>query len=87
VPQPARAAFVDRSQVIAERPAKGGLSGLAPLSPPSHFAIFSDQITESLQPTPRIFPFSRGRGLRLGSIAMERSRLGVPKAARLRAAP
>src|SRR6516162_2357722 len=68
-PQPAIPAVIDRSLGIAKEPANSGLLGLGPLSPRTHFLVLGRQITESLQPTPRIFPFSGDGGRRFGSIA------------------
>src|SRR6516162_11281130 len=52
---------------IAKEPANSGLIGLGALSPRTHFLVLGGQITESLRPTPLIFPFSGDDGRRLGS--------------------
>ena len=61
-PQPAIPAVIDRSLGIAKEPANSGLLGLGPLSPRAHFLVLGRQITKSLRPTPRIFPFSGDDG-------------------------
>src|SRR6516225_11092152 len=68
-PQPAIPAVIDRSLGIAKEPANSGLLGLGPLSPRAHFLVLGRQISKSLRPTPRIFPFSGNGGRRLGSTA------------------
>jgi hypothetical protein len=65
--QPAIQAFIDRCLGIAKEPANSGLIGLGALSPRTHFLVLGGQITESLRPTPLIFPFSGDDGRRLGS--------------------
>ena len=72
--QPRSPVFGRATAEPPEKPANGGLSRFCRGSPPSHFAILVGQLTESLRPARRIFPFSRDSGRRLGSITTARGR-------------
>ena len=57
------------SRVKGERPAIGGLSRFRHRSPSPQFREMRGQFVESLQPRPRIFPFSGDFGQRPGATA------------------
>src|SRR5271169_4448600 len=57
---------------LAERPTIGGLLRFSGLSPDSRIHQIRGQFAKSLQPQPRIFPFSGDSSRRLGSIGTAR---------------